>query len=90
LTFEGRFECGFDEVVKGKIAAVVAVRSKDGIGLGIAIANERGYCPIPLTWAHGDNFQEMMDHADEINREVLGISRDQAFEIIATTMRGRS
>jgi hypothetical protein len=90
LTFEGRFECGLDEVVKNKIWAFVAVTGENyGARLGIAIANQRGYTPIPEHWAHADSHDVMQQHADDLN-EKEGLTRLQAVQIVCSTMDGRS
>lgn len=89
---EGRFECGFDTFVTGKVWAFVPVfsqHSSKDIGLGIAVANEPGYNPIPLTWCHGDDYDEMQNHARELNAEA-GLSVDAEARIICSTMRRRA
>lgn len=90
LTFEGRFECGLDEVVKNKIWCFVAVVGEHyPARLGVAIANEQGYNPVPEFWAHADTFDEMQAHADELNEEE-GKDRRVAAEIVCSTMGGRT
>lgn len=90
LTAEGRFECGLDEVVKNKIWCFVAVTGDYfGARLGVAIANQRGYVPIPEHWAHADYLDQMQHHADELN-EAEGLTKLQAAEIVCSTMGGRS
>ena len=95
FTFEGRFECGFDELVKNRVCALVAVMAQDrpnrqpqhGVyGLGLAIANEDGYYPIPLHWCHGDSWREMQEHADALNAELFKLDKRQAARIVCTTM----
>lgn len=90
LSKEGRFECGLDEIVAGKVWAFVGVMSPgplDGFGLGIAIANEAGYYPIPFSWSHFDTFDEASQHAEELNA-AEGLSLDQAAKIVFSSMRG--
>lgn len=88
LTFEGRFECGFDAIVKNKVWAFVAVVGDNyGARLGVAIANESGYCPIPEFWANADTIDVMQAHADELN-QAEGKSPREAAEIICSTMGG--
>jgi hypothetical protein len=90
LTFEGRFECGLDDIVKGKVWAFVAVTGEHyGARLGIAIANENGYNPVPEFWAHADTHDEMQAHADELN-EKEGKDKRLAAEIVCSTMGGRT
>lgn len=89
LSMEGRFECGLDDVVKNKVWAFVAVVGEHSPArLGIAIANEQGYNPIPEYWAHGDDLHELQAHADELN-EAEGKDKRLAAEIICSTMGGR-
>ena len=86
LTFEGRFECGFDDAVKGKIAALTAVVQPNGIGLGIAIANEQGYIPIPLYWCRGEDYEQMQEHAKALNAELFGLDAKEAAKIVCSSM----
>lgn len=91
LSAEGRFECNLDEVVKGKVWAFVAVpttvRGDPQFQLGIAIANEAGYNPVPSYWSYADTFEEMSDHADQLNL-AEGKDLKQACTIVASTMGG--
>jgi hypothetical protein len=81
-------ELEIEQLFAGKLWAYVPV--SDGTyaqwGLGIAVANERGYNPIPPYWCHGDNYNQLGDHADLLN-ERRGMSRDEVARIIASTMR---
>jgi len=87
LSAEGRFECGFDDVAHGKVCAVVAVTGRHyPARLGIAIANERGYVPIPEHWANGDNLAELEAHARVLNEQLFGLTEDEELRIIASTM----
>ena len=54
-------------------------------GLGIAVADEPGYHPISGLYAHASTFEEMMDHADDLNMQ-RNIPRIQGAMIIASTM----
>jgi hypothetical protein len=78
---------------KGKTFAFVAVLPQEdiegvGAALGMAIANERGYMPVPLGWAAYATFDAASDHADHLNETVLKIDNDEAFKIVASTMDG--
>lgn len=89
LTFEGRFECGIDALVKGKAYAFVVVTTNGDYapwGLGVAVANEPGYYPIPAHWAHGDDYKELDAHAEELNAE-LGVGPRAAAIMVASSMR---
>ena len=89
LTFEGRFECGLDEIVTGKVWAFVAVTGENyGARLGVAFANEPGYTPIPEFWANADRHDEMQAHADELNA-AEGLDKLAAAKIICSTMGGQ-
>jgi len=92
FTFEGRFECGFDAIVRGKVVALVALYVGPGTlwGLGIAVANEPGYIPVPTYWCHADTAEEMNAHVDQLNRELFKLEPEQALSIIASTMQQRS
>lgn len=89
FTKEGRFECGLDELVAGKAWAFVPVlapeRSGSVFGLGVAVANEPGYYPVPLHWCHADTWDEAQAHAVELNREE-GISEDAEMRIVCSSM----
>jgi hypothetical protein len=93
LTFEGRFECGLDEIVKGKAFAFVAVSNIEPhmphYRLGVAIANERGYYPVPAHWAHSDSYDQMSAHADELNK-AEGLEPKAAAMIVCSSMRGKA
>lgn len=70
--------------------AVLPEQSVPGVqgGLGIAVANEAGYTPIPLAWARFESFEAAQEDADRINK-ALGLDADRAFAIIASTMGGK-
>lgn len=88
LSAEGRLEAGVDEIMAGKLFAFVAVVGKNyPWRLGLAVANERGYNPVPEFWAHGDDMDAFHAHADELN-EAMGLGKDAALRIIASSMGG--
>ena len=92
FTTEGRFECGLDEIVAGKVWAFVPVIGPvggPGTALGVAVANERGYHPVPVYWCHADTWAEMETHVDELNA-AEGLSEDEYMRIVATTMRAQN
>ena len=89
LSFEGWFECGGIELSEGKLAALVAVIQPEGIGLGLAIANDPGYYPIPRYWCRGNDWSQMKEHADNMNLTLLKLDAEQACKIVASTMRGK-
>jgi hypothetical protein len=78
-----------DQIAAGtfedKAYAFVAVTTEDGPQLGVAVANERGYNPIP-----GKTFKshaEAVEWADGLN-EHIGLSRHDAAGIVISTMGG--
>lgn len=87
----GIAELELEALFAGKLWAYVAVIPPKGPGaaLGIAVANEAGYHPIPLNWCWGDNYLDMEKHADELNNE-RGMSVHEAASIIASSMSKRA
>ena len=79
---------------QGPIAFVgVTPQEEDRLGgiygaLGIAIANELGYMPVPIGWARYSSLDAARDHADKLNKHI-GLSDDEATRIIFSTMGGR-
>lgn len=78
---------------KNKAFAFVAVLPNEKIddvhgALGMAVANERGYMPVPLGWASYASFDAASDHAEHLNLTVLNLDNDEAFKIIASSMGG--
>jgi F420-0:gamma-glutamyl ligase-like protein len=86
LTLLGRIESGLEELIAGKTYAFTPVVVEGCcIGLGVAVANEPGYYPVPIGWCHADTWQEMEKHAKELNRE-MGLDARTACIIVATSM----
>ncbi len=85
LSKEGQFELGIEEKFQGKQWAYTVVTGEHAMGLGIACANERGYCPVPLSWAHADTWDEMEAHAKELNTE-RGVAPDEVNRIVLSSM----
>ena len=70
---------------EGQRYAFVAVVGKDGWQLGVAVQEEQGYNPID-----GKTFKDQAEAkqwADGLNRHI-GLSEDDYFEIVTSTMRG--
>jgi hypothetical protein len=87
FTKEGRFECGLDDIVKGKVWCFVNVVGENyPARLGVAIANEPGYVPIPEFWCHADDYSELDRHAEELNN-AEGIDVREAARIVLSSMR---
>ena len=72
-----------DQAFAGKVWAYVPVVTKHGSGLGVAVANEKGYCPVP--WAHSERYDEIEAYSIELNAS-RGLSELQALDIIGSTM----
>lgn len=90
FTFEGRFECGLDDIVRGKVWCFVNVVGEHyPARLGIAIANEPGYNPIPEHWCHADSYDELDRHAEDLNL-AEGIDVKLAARIVCSTMGGQA
>ena len=70
---------------QGKVWAYVPVVSKT-CSVGVAVANEPGYCPIPFGIAYFDNYEAASRACDQANREYLKLSDDAAWQIVASTM----
>jgi hypothetical protein len=88
LTFEGKFESGILDLCAGKVYAFVAVLAPgrgETYQLGIAVANEAGYHPVPLHWAHADTMEEMQAEATRLNAE-MGLDEGRAALIVASSM----
>ena len=77
---------------RGPIAFVAVPPHEDVPGingaLGVAIANERGYHPVPLGWARYATMDAAEFHAECLNIH-LGVTGERAFQIIASTMGGK-
>jgi hypothetical protein len=81
-------ELGIEEQMKGKIWAYAPTITGDIPSLGIAVANEKGYCPVSAFFANADTYDEIAAHADELNL-ARGLDLKTAFRIVASTMDGK-
>lgn len=71
--------------------AFTPVQSNDvegHFGLGVAVANERGYHPVTGRWAIYETYDEATDDADRANK-LLGLSDDEVIGITVSTMGGQ-
>ena len=68
--------------------SIVFVPVTEGSFLGVAVANERGYHPVPEGWACYANMDAAQQHANHLNTEVLGLTGEQVAMIIISTMGG--
>ena len=71
----------------GKLWAYVAVTAEHGSALGVAVANEPGYCPVPSFHYCVADYSLADSEAQRLNRS-RGISRDQEIEIVCSSMFG--
>jgi hypothetical protein len=53
--------------------------------LSVVIANQGGGSNFPWKWARSDNYEEMLSHADELNR-ARGVSAELQNEIIVSSV----
>lgn len=81
-------EMGIEEKFKGKIWAYAPTLTGDIPSLGIAVANEKGYCPISAFFVHADTYDEISTHADELNL-ARGLDLNTAARIVMSTMDGK-
>lgn len=80
-----RAELGLEALFAGKLWAFTPVMGDYGWQLGIAVSNEAGYSPVPGFFCHADSYDEMADHADDLNRE-RGFEPLEAGRIVASSM----
>lgn len=87
------------EAWAGKVYAFVPVNASNASGeslwaLGVAVANERGYSPLPVGWCcveMGPGAHEAIsDTCDKLNADELGLSDDAAFRIVGSSMGARA
>lgn len=77
-----------EEAFKGKLWTYVAIATSTDHKIGVAVANEQGYSPVPynMTRDCGDRYDERRAYCITLNQE-----RDQdevaSMNIICSTMR---
>lgn len=86
LTYEGIVECGLLDIAPGKLKALTPVIQQRGMGLGLAVANEPGYYPVPLAWCHGENWNDLHKCADEWNAKLWKHDDATALAIIGSSI----
>ena len=83
----GDFELGHIKAMfKGKSIAFTGT----SLGLGIVTKDEGGYTPIPLAWFSCDSMERSMDYAHQLNEYALNISREEAWQIIGSSMNQKT
>lgn len=89
FTAEARFECGLDAIVAGKVWAFISVIGEHNPWrLGVAIANQPGYYPVPEFWCHATEGRDMdafHAHVDALNA-AEGLTTHEALRIMASSM----
>jgi hypothetical protein len=74
------------EAFRGKLWCFVPVTGTHcPIALGVAVANEAGYSPLPETFCNADTWNDMEAYADELNTQ-MGISDEESIKIVGSTM----
>jgi adenine/guanine phosphoribosyltransferase-like PRPP-binding protein len=68
-----------------QVWAFVVVSHYGGCALGIAVANEQGYCPVPHT--HHKSWPELQAFADQLN-QAQGLTSELATQIALSTIKG--
>lgn len=86
LTKEGMFELDLADKLGTKAYAFTPVVREGCIGLGIAVANEPGYLPVPLLFCNAERYDEMAEHAEQLNRDELGLDDNAAAKIVCSSM----
>jgi len=80
----GDFELGHIRAMhKGQAIAFVGTTR----GLGLAIRDQAGFWPIPLSWFRCDSMGAAMTYADQLNEYALNITDAEAVSIVASTWK---
>lgn len=88
--FEGTVDAFAREDIRGPIAFIAVTESElaGHFGIGIAVANERGYNPIPAGFACFEDYELAEAEADRLNG-LLQLDTDTIWRIVASTMGGK-
>lgn len=79
-------ELGIAAKFAGKVIAFTPVMREGMVGLGIAVANEPGYVPVPLFFCNADRYDEMATFAEELNEKKLGLDIRAAARVVGSSM----
>lgn len=71
----------------GLLAFAAVLGDERGYGIGAAEENEPGYTPMPK-FGRFDTFDEAQTEAMKHNVDRLGLTREQAYRIIGSSMAG--
>lgn len=85
-----RAELELEALFVGKLWCFTTVLRGSFVGLGVAVANEPGYSPVPLSRCHSDDYHAMEAHADELNQQWLGLDRMTAMRVLCSSMAAGS
>ena len=86
LTMLARVELELDANFAGKLWCFSPHVGETAYFLGVSVANEAGYTPIPLHWCHADNLAEITAHADALNAEWLSLTPEESLRIVTSSM----
>lgn len=88
--FEGIKDAFEREEGRGPIAFVPVIETdlQGHFGLGVAVANERGYNPLPAGFACFESYDLAEAEATRLNG-LLKLDHDTAWRIVASTMGGK-
>lgn len=79
------------EIFSRRVYALTPATHGDQWIAGVAVANERGYRPLPASWCNIDQgpqaYDTMADYLDAVNRSIAGLDDSAANKIIASSMR---
>ena len=81
-----------------RVAAFTPVMSRLGGDhiwhLGMAVANERGYIPVPESWAYIKQglkaYDIISDYCDTLNEVLFNLDPDVAIRIVCSTMAAQN
>lgn len=76
------------EAFAGKLFAFTAVVGRSGCCLGVAVANESGYSPVPEMRFSTPRYDDAATEAERLNKE-MGLSDTTSMKIVMSTMRGK-
>lgn len=95
-TYKKTFETNFHSVLwavcvnnltSGKVACFTSCYKDQGLVLGIAIANKKGYIPTPAYFKDGVGLKEVQPILDGLNKIIFGLEPEAATQIIISSMR---
>lgn len=86
LSKQMQIELGIERKFRGKFWAYVPVMAKGyGWALGIAVANEAGYSPVPAFFCNAERREEMVEFAEKLNA-ARGIDPETEMRIVCSSM----